>query len=196
MATGREIKQIYDAMLKICEETSKLISTVNDMFIDKGFQPVGNTGVMWETSTSFQHPYYWLPYFQQRVFSKQRTPDKGIGFNNTFDNMELKNVIPFVSCGLINAYGGQQVSKSDEFCKAGWLGEKISKLPNTVFYLSDYPGKYEITNYFLPLDVLTGKDKVDELVIKPLIALYKGQQREANELVKDAAITVEIIKGL
>lgn len=195
MATGKEIKQIYGAMLKICKETGKLIATVNDMLVDKGFRPVGNNSVMWDLSTSYLEPASWLPYFQQRIFIKGNCVSKGIGINVIFDGGILANEIPFVSCGLIDMSDGQPVSKNDDFYYAGWHGEKIRELANKVFYQTDYPERCKILNYFLPLDVLTGPGKVDELIIRPLVLLYDGRRFHANDLVKGNVITVDIIKG-
>jgi len=193
MANGKEMKKIYDAMLRICEETGRMITTVNDMFVDKGFKPVGTSAVMWETSTSYLYPYYWMPYFQQRVFTFKEDQTKGVGINITFDNRNLKNIIPFITCGLIEMGEGQKVNKCDELCMAGLYGSDISKVPETIFYQSLFSNGIKIINYFLPLDLISGPDKVEDFIVKPLISLYNGKESEANEQVKGITISLEDI---
>ena len=196
MATGREIKQIYDAMRKICEETSRLISTVNDKLVDKGFKPVGDNGVMWDTSVSYLNPRKWLPFFQQRVFIKEKDPRKGVGINIVFDGSlyDLMNNMPFISCGLLLSAPGEKVKKSDEFYDAGW--KNCEKIEDSVLYQSVFQGFEKILNYFLPLDELTGPQKATELIIEPLLALYDGRENEVNEMVKNSVIGVRDITGI
>lgn len=50
MATGKEIKEVYDMMKSICRETSKLINVVNDMMVNECFKAVGDKSVMWDKS--------------------------------------------------------------------------------------------------------------------------------------------------
>lgn len=193
MATGKEMKKIYDAMLRICEETGRMISTVNDMFVDNKFKPVGTSTVMWETSTSYLYPYYWMPYFQQRVFTLGDGGTKGVGINITLDNKNLKNTIPFITCGFIEMGEGQKVNKCDELCIAGLYGGNISKISETILYQSLFSNGIKITNYFLPLDIISGPDKVEDFIIKPLISLYNGNESEANEQVTGVTILLEDI---
>jgi hypothetical protein len=170
-------KYIYNAMLKICTEASHFISVVNDLFVKYGWNPVVGNGVMWDRSTHYAQPRFWLPYFQQRVFTTEQEPTKGIGINIIFDEAygELANTIPFVSCCYIKIENSGTLNKCDEIYYAGWsetsevLDETHSKL-----YKTFYPNRMTIVNYFLPLDVLSNQQAVESYIIKPLIELYNG----------------------
>jgi hypothetical protein len=187
MSVGKEIKYIYNAMLKICTEASHFISVVNDLFVKYGWNPVGGNGVMWDRSTHYAQPRFWLPYFQQRVFTTEQEPTKGIGINIIFDEAygELANTIPFVSCCYIKIENSGTLNKCDEIYYAGWsetsevLDETHSKL-----YKTFYPNRMTIVNYFLPLDVLSNQQAVESYIIKPLIELYNGNISKAYEFVK------------
>jgi hypothetical protein len=194
MKLGKEIKNIYDVMLKICTEASHFISVVNDLFVKYGWNPVGGNGVMWDRSTHYAQPRFWLPYFQQRVFATEQDPTKGVGINIIFDEAygNLTNTIPFVSCCYIETENSIPLNKCDEIYCAGWsetsevLDEKHSKLYQTI-----HPNRMSIVNYFLPLDVLSNQQAVESYIIKPLIELYKGNTTEAYELIQSVCLTRE-----
>jgi len=199
VATGIEIKQIYDAMKEICVETSEFIKVVNDLFAEQGFKPPKNTvSVMWDTSTSYLNPHKWLPYFQQRVYRKYKTSikSKAVGINVMFDNGN--NKIPYISCAFICAKERQIVNTSDEFYWAGWGYSSVSY--NNPFYVTnfqieqDYPGKYKtIINYFLPFDCIVNKHSVEHLVVQPLIAMYNKDVDKARTMVAKSAIELKDI---
>ena len=50
MTTGKEIKEIYDMMKTVCQETSKLMIVINDMMENEGFLAVGDGSVMFGKS--------------------------------------------------------------------------------------------------------------------------------------------------
>ncbi|MFJ5714620.1 hypothetical protein [Neobacillus sp. NPDC093127] len=196
MATGKEIKGIYDMMKTICQETSKLMIVINDLMENEGFKAVSGGSVMWDRSSHFRYPEYWLPYFLQRVFAKGENLKKGVGINIIFDgsNHGLENTIPFITCGLLESQK-EKLNKSNELYNAGWTDndedEKTAdgKLFNTIF------SKIGVTTttYFLPIDILNNQEKVHQYIIKPLICLYKGQLDEAKNMISDIAIGLEEI---
>jgi hypothetical protein len=194
MKLGKEIKNIYDAMLKICTEASHFISVVNDLFVKYGWNPVGGNGVMWDRSTHYAQPRFWLPYFQRRVFMTEQESTKGVGINIIFDEAhgKLTNTIPFVSCCYIKTENSIPLNKCDEIYYAGWtktsevLDEKHSKLYHTV-----HPNRMTIVNYFLPLDVLSNQQAVESYIIKPLIEIYNGNIAKAYEFIKSVCLTRE-----
>lgn len=199
MVTGKQIKEIFDAMQTICYEVSELIKATNDLFIEKKFEPSGGTAVMWDRSNSYLRPEMWLPYFQQRVFIKRKEPSKAVGINIMFDNG--KNVIPFISCGLIAGRGNKQVYTSNDFYYAGWHDEENISLiePGKVLYKSNFPESKVtdyIINYFLPLESIRGLKEVKNLIVDPLIKLYQGKLEDVEQAVKDKAISLDIINGL
>jgi hypothetical protein len=196
MTLGIEMKKIYLAMEQICRDTASLIAVVNDQLLSKEFQAVGGSSVMWNTSTSFYFPTYWMPYFQQRVFTKKEGGTKrGVGINILFHWEEFHNKYPVISCGLLEIRNDRGVVKSDEFFKAGWF-EKPD--PNhSVLYVMEYPDQEEyferITNYFLPLHLITDEDAVMNYIVKPLLLMYEGKLHEAEQMVLSVAVTSEQI---
>jgi hypothetical protein len=188
MATGAEIKRIYDAMVEICKETGKLIEELNGLFEGIGFQASGGTGIMKGTSNSYKKPDYWVPYYAQRVYIKQNLPSKGVGINILFYDSALKNTAPIVSCGLINRTDGKQVVLTWDLYYAGWgkYGE-YKKRPNSIFYDGKY-SKYnesEIVNYFIPLDIINNRNRIKDYIVQPLAKMYEGSEIEAYSLIKD-----------
>jgi hypothetical protein len=204
MATGREIKQIYDSIKRICRETSQMLTVIHDNFGRQGFGiATKNSSVMWGTSTSYSSPDYWLPYFQQMLFAPrvESNPNRAVGVNVLFDDPDpvgdLGNVIPFVSCGVLSWKNGSCAQRSDEFYGAGWHPEDPG---NTSFtpplYHTVYENKdcREITFYLLPLDVINSEDAVVSLVVEPLLSLYRGEHETVISRVKNVAISMEQVK--
>jgi hypothetical protein len=200
MATGREIKQIYDAMKRICRETSQMLTVIHDNFGRQGFViATKNSSVMWGTSSSYSSPDYWLPYFQQILFApkEKSNPNRAVGINILFDDPELDNVIPFASCGVLSWKDDSYAQRSDEFYGAGWHPEDPGKTSFTPpLYKTVYANKdcREITFYLLPLDIINSEDAVVSLVVEPLLSLYKGEHETVVARVKDVAISVDQVK--
>jgi hypothetical protein len=203
MATGREIKEIYDSMKKICRETSQMLSVVHDNFGLQGFViATKNSGVMWGTSASYLNPGYWLPYFQQMLFAPKgnSNTNRAVGVNILFDDPDgnLDNVIPFVSCGVVSWKEGVSAKPSNEFYNAGWYPEQLVKTSFTPpLYKTTYTNKdcREITFYLLPLDIINSENAILSLVVEPLLGLYKEEYETVVARVKDVAITVDQVKG-
>jgi hypothetical protein len=197
MATGKEIKELYDMMKKVCQETSKLLIIINDMIENEGFKAVGDGSVMWGKSNHYRYPDYWLPYFFQRVFIKKGNSKKGIGVNIMFDgNIDgLDNTIPFITCGLLE-FSKEKVSKGMGLYLAGWTEhEKIDKEFERNLCITKYTDGVVTTTYFLPLDILNNQEKVNQYIIKPLISLYEGDLLKTNDMISNVAIGLdEIIK--
>ncbi|WP_394234186.1 hypothetical protein [Niallia oryzisoli] len=198
MAKGKDIKEIYDMMKTVCEETSKLIIVMNDMMENEGFKAVSGGSVMWDRSTHFRSPEFWLPYFLQRVFVKSENLSKGVGINIMFDSSMygFENTIPFITCGFLES-PNNKLGKSNDLFNAGWTEEEADektidgKLCKTNFKDTGVT----TTTYFLPIDILNNQEKVDQYIIKPLICLYNGQLDEAKNMISDVAIGIEEIVG-
>lgn len=197
MATGKEIKEIYDMMKTICQETSKLMIVINDMMENEGFLAVGDSSVMFSKSAHFRYPDYWLPYFLQRVFTKEKDSKEGIGVNIIFDgsNDGLNNKIPFLTCGLVK-FPVEKVSKGNALYFAGWIDhEEVSKQFDGKLCTTKYTDGVIATTYFLPIDILNNQEKVSQYIIKPLICLHKGQFDETKNMILDSAIELGEIVG-
>lgn len=196
MATGKEIKEIYDMMKIVCQETSKLMIVINDMMENEGFKAVGGGSVMWDRSSHFRYPEYWLPYFLQRVFAKSENLNNGVGINIIFDgnNDGLENTIPFLTCGFLESKN-HKLSKSNDLYNAGWTDdEEDEKTLNGKLCITNFPDtEVTTTTYFLPIDILNNQEKVHQYIIKPLICLYKGQPNDAKNMISDVAIELEEI---
>ncbi|MEH6943136.1 hypothetical protein [Bacillus sp. JJ722] len=197
MATGREIKDIYDMMQKICDETSKLISVINDMLINEEFEAVGDGSVMLNKSKHYLYSKYWLPYFLQRVYIRKPNVMKGVGINIMFDGSidGLENKIPFLTCGFVDFSEGQ-LTKGNALYKAGWTEhEEVEKSFNGNLCTTTYTDGVTATTYFLPLEVVSSQENVNMYVIRPLICMYKGEYIEADNMVNKVAIGLKDIIG-
>lgn len=199
MATGFEIKEVYDMMKRIYVETSKLLIVINDMFEKEGFQAVGDNTVMWGKSNHYRYPEYWTPYFMQRVFVKEKGSKMGIGINIMFDGSVdgLENKIPFVTCGLLE-FQYEKAVKGNALYLAGWTDESEGKRQMDGPICTDdfTESGVMVTSYFLPLDILNNQQKVNQLIIQPLIHLFNGERDDACCLIEEAAIGLEEIMGL
>lgn len=197
MATGREIKEVYDMMKKIYEETSKLVIVINDMFEKEGFEAVGDGSVMWGRSSHYRSPHYWLPYFLQRVFVKEKDAKRGVGVNIMFDGSidGLENKIPFITCGLLE-FPQDKVTKGNALYSAGWTEyEEIEKIFDGHFCTTKYTDDIIAKTYYLPLEILINQEKVNSYIIQPLIHLNKEEISEASSLIANVAIGIEEIIG-
>ncbi|WP_342431797.1 hypothetical protein [Neobacillus sp. FSL H8-0543] len=198
MATGKDIKEIYDMMKTVCQETSKLMIVINDMMESEGFKAVSGGSVMWDRSSHFRSPDYWLPYFLQRVFAKGGNLNKGIGINVIFDGSMhgIENTIPFLTCGLLESEK-DKLNKSNELYVAGWRDdEEVVKTEDGKLCVTNFSETgISTTTYYLPIDILNDQDKVHKYIIKPLINLYRGQFDDAKNMISDVAIGLEEIVG-
>lgn len=198
MTIGKEIKEIYDMMKTVCRETSKLMIVINDMLENEGFKGVSGGSVMWDRSSHFHNPDYWLPYFLQRVFAKGEDLNKGVGINIIFDGSMhgIDNTIPFLTCGLLESQK-DKLNKSNELYTAGWMdGDKNEKTIDGALCVTRFKDTgISTTTYFLPIDILNNQAKVNQYIIKPLISLYKGQFDDAKNMISDVAIGLEEIVG-
>ena len=195
MATGNEIKEIYDMMKTVCQETSKLMIVINDMMENEGFLAVGDGSVMFGKSAHFRYPDYWLPYFLQRVFTKEKNSKKGVGVNITYDgsNDGLENKIPFITCGVVES-PKDRVTKSNGLYLAGWIDhQEVPKEFDGKLCTTTFTDGVIIKSYFLPIEILNNQEKVNQYIIKPLISLHKGHFDEVNSLIIDVALGLEEI---
>lgn len=196
MAIGKDIKEIYDMMKTVCQETSKLMIVINDMMEEQEFKAVSGGTVMWDRSAHFRYPDYWLPYFLQRVFAKEQNQNKGIGINILFDGSMngLENTIPFLTCGLLESKN-HKLGKSNDLYNSGWADDEEDektidgKICRTVFADTEVT----TTTYFLPIDILNNQEKVNQYIIKPLMCLYNGKLDEVKNMIADVAIGLEEI---
>jgi hypothetical protein len=195
MATGNEIKEIFDMMKKVCQETSKLLIVINDLMESEGFLAAGDSSVMFGKSAHYRYPDYWLPYFLQRVFTKNKDSKKGIGVNITFDgsNDGLENKIPFVTCGVVES-PEQKVTKGNGLYLAGWIDhQEVPKKFDGKLCSTTFTDGVIIKSYFLPIEILNNQEKVHQYIIKPLISLHKGDFDEVNNMIFDVALGLEEI---
>jgi len=182
MASGRELKDMYNAMKRICLETSELLVLVRDIMGENGFVPTNGARIIWDTSASFARPKQWLPYFQQMLFIPRAGGSRAVGINILWDDEDLGDHIPFLSAGVCYFESGSTPSQSNEFYWAGWQEESTphgAALYETVY---DSPTK-KVLNYLLPLDVLSDESRVQELVIEPLMLLFHERFDEADKAV-------------
>lgn len=195
MATGNEIKEIYDMMKTVCQETSKLMIVINDMMESEGFMAVGDSSVMFGKSAHYRYPDYWLPYFLQRVFTKKKNSKKGIGVNITFDgsNDGLENKIPFVTCGVVES-PKDRVTKGNGLYLAGWIEhQEVPKEFNGNLCTTTFTDGVIIKSYFLPIEILNNQEIVHQYIIKPLISLHEGHFDAVNNMINDVALRLEEI---
>ena len=195
MAIGNEIKEIYDMMKTVCQETSKLMIVINDMMENEGFLAVGDSSVMFGKSAHYRYPDYWLPYLLQRVFTKEKNSKKGIGVNITFDgsNDGLENKIPFLTCGVVES-PKDKVTKGNGLYLAGWIDhQEVPKEFDGKLCTTTFTDGVIIKSYFLPIEILNNQEKVHQYIIRPLISLHKGQFDEVNNMIIDVALGLEEI---
>lgn len=195
MATGHEIKEIYDMMKTVCQETSKLLIVINDMMESKGFSAAGDSSVMFGKSAHYRYPDYWLPFFLQRVFTKRKNSNKGIGVNITFDgsNDGLENKIPFVTCGVVET-PEEKVTKGNGLYLAGWIEhQEVPKKFDGKLCTTTFTDGVIVKSYFLPIEILNNQEKVEQYIIKPLISLHNGYFDEVNNMIIEVALELEEI---
>ncbi|UAK16750.1 hypothetical protein [Sporolactobacillus terrae] len=111
MSIGEEMKHVYDEMVKIYTGVGKLISVIEGEFNRKGWTAVGDHGVTWDRSSSYESPEFWLPYFMQRVYTKSSN-QKGVAFNILFDGLDEDHQItyPILSCAVAERKDGERES--------------------------------------------------------------------------------------
>lgn len=188
MSTGTEMKKIYDAMVQIYTETSQFMVTLEEKFKEAGWSPVGNRGMTWYTSGSIDQPEVWLPYFMQRVYTKDE-PDKGIAFTIVFDSpfQGEKLHYPVISCAIAESTNKELLVRCNELVYAGWSDDsKPLDTEKPKFYQTVYDG-LSIRNYLLPLERISDQQAIQKLIIGPLIQMYEGKIDEAYLMVKSEA---------
>jgi len=192
MPNAKEMKEVYDAMERICIETSEVLKALDDLMNKQGFGPTG-TALRWEQSGILKYPESWMPYFSQRMYRKKKEMARAIGINIMFKDQKLDNKIVFASCGIIDGpdAGG---TKSDELYLAGWQ-ETSKEYKESKIYYTHFE-KCAIWNYFIPLHIIKDLETLEKYVVKPLILMYDaGTELEKRINVSDFAITLKDIKA-
>lgn len=200
MATGKEMKEIYNAMTEICIEVSNLINNVNDQLNAKGFIPLGGKKIMYERSVRWDQPKFWMPYFQQKIWIKEGVSKKGIGINILFDFEDYSNLYPVVSCGYLENSKTNLSGKNNDFFNNGWVAGSKVRLEETskVYRYANEEETEVIYSYFIPLDLLQNDLKVNEYIVNPLTLLYESNGnidslKEVQNLIGEAMRTTQEI---
>jgi hypothetical protein len=202
MATGREIKNVYVAMKKICQESSEMLQVVRDQFTKSKFQIAApDSRVLWDGSSGLAYPFYWLPYFQQIAFVKkgEKKDDSVLTVNIFFDDPEgeFESDVPFVTCGALSWKAGRPSQFWQELYGEGWHRENppgIQIEPPLYARVQKDPNDPKVIYYFLPLDVITSEAATESLIVKPLLAIHQADTKTAAKLVRSAAISIEAIR--
>jgi len=192
MATSREMKEVYDAMERICFETGDLLKALDDLMQKQGFT-FTKTELRWDMSKAVDKPDSWLPYFSQRIYRKMPNDEKVIGVNIMFKTFAPDNKLFFISCGRID--GRNAGSKSDQFYSAGWNeGDKPQQIPDTKIYHTIFKD-CKIWNYFIPLHIVIDLETLEKYIVKPLIGLYNsGPNPEKEVSIDPFGLTFKDIK--
>lgn len=208
MITDREIFMVYENIEKICKELDAMFTALDQVMNAKGFRNYSGE-LRWETSKSLGNPSGWLPYFSQRLYSKD-DKNRVLGVNVIMKDTSCSNQIPFVTCGLIQ--GEKEVNtKSDELYAAGWHEEwgKHNKVPTTQLRISEYGEEgVKIISYFLRLTKIRDLSDIEKAIMRPLQNMYEGIPRvdegfPISDIVKktvletqDYTLDLEQIRGL
>ncbi|MCQ2009638.1 hypothetical protein NOM01_06435 [Sporolactobacillus sp. STSJ-5] len=122
MSIGEEMKKVYDEMVMVYTETGRLIAVIEGEFAKKGWTAVGDHGITWDTSKSYEYPNFWFPYFMQRVYTKDNVK-KGVAINILFDGLDEDHQIayPIISCAVAERKDSGKLIKCNGILWAGSL---------------------------------------------------------------------------
>ncbi|QQE80438.1 hypothetical protein [Alicyclobacillus sp. SO9] len=197
MITGKRMKEIYMAMTAICEEVSMLLNSINDQLVELGYAANG-TGVMWDRSNSWHGPRFWMPYFQQKIWIGSQRRNEGVGVNILFDYADFNNQYPAITCAYLKAENEGLFHKCDPLFDAGWSDESDYREDVNIKLYHNIDDGVEMWYYFLPLETVSGEEKVLQYIVEPLHQLFQSQGNNTAKIksLGDVVKTVEeIVEG-
>jgi hypothetical protein len=183
-----EIFKIYSSVEKICFEINDLFIAINQLMNKRKY--ISFSALRWDITKSLGSPAMWLPYFSQGMYKKENNNRRAIGINLLIKDPNCKNVIPFITVGIIKSNkdipGG-----SDVFYGAGWHEEyKLEKLGKSVFSLTiSKKEQVEILSYFIRLTAVDTIINAVKLITSPLDKMYNFMDSDWKDLNKLEEIT-------
>jgi hypothetical protein len=197
MATGPEIRRVYESAKAIFLETSQMLSEIKGELANNSLRQK-NSAMLLGGSAALDRPRLWLPYNQQIVFSRRENnhwEDRAVAVNILFDDAyygEVDLKFPIALCGILKGVAGQKPVGSDNFSDFGCKPELWSRAKyDAPFFSLEFAkntDSAEATGYFLPLVSLEDRGKLVSLVVSPCLKLLNEDVQGSRSIIAGAAI--------
>ncbi len=191
------------------KDIGRIIKVIEEQMSNKKYKPLGNAATTWENSTSINNYESWLPVWFARIYSKEKTSNRAVGFcihlggerylqndSSAIEELDLK--FPFMSVSVLEA--AESVSKVNRSAlyEALWQAVIFADNPtvtNKKIIKSEplvYGGKYQVHTYLVDIFSLINGDVIGEMVVKPMDQLYKNNEK----YLLDVDVSVIDVKSL
>ena len=180
---GKNILATLRATRTLFEDVSKMLSTVDAMMRERGWETRASNTCMADLSRTIQSPDYWLPSLVFRYLRHKDMPTKLVAASVILDLVEKPERVrePLIS-GIVFDYGpGAEPGNDWKYEYAGWHvwmpgstddGTPVSAEPKVV-WPKDNVRALSVTSFALPLVVITDSDALRGRVVEPLNELAR-----------------------
>jgi len=190
------ISKTMTNMYNIYLDVARVINVIEDEVKNKNLISISSdSNTMWENSSSYFKPDGWLPSWFARVYQEQKQDLRAVGFcihlggercNNYYQDflIPLKIPFPFINISLIETETDitkiKRPSLNNIFWGAGWCNQdSVNSIEhNSIVYSEDdsIVSKVRLTTYFIDLLELNTKEKIDQMVVTPMVKLLGGDE--------------------
>lgn len=190
---NREIvAQTFKNMTSIYDDVGRICQVIEEKMKNHGFEPMGNKGITWETSTSIDCPDGWLHSYFARVYLKKRQPKKAVGYcihlceYKDEDYMkklkQLNLALPLMNVSLLNLQkNAADLWRSNLYnClwAAGWNSDQQEVKDNVIVFnnVAHNSVSAKAVTYFLDLLSLNSEKAIEELVVEPMKEMLSDKE--------------------
>jgi hypothetical protein len=198
---NREVIETTVTNMKgIYKDIGGIMHIIEENMENQGLKPFGmDAACTWEVSRSFKEPSFWLLTYFSRAYCQGDSSKKTVGFcihiggYSAADSKKLEQLsvkFPFVNVSLLEQKEDFKRKDAQERLEvwnwlwgAGWYEDNFTtrrKIKNNLVFEKYEDGARNIT-YFVDLLRLTKKETIQQLVIKPMVKFYDGEENWTAE---------------
>ncbi len=197
MANQRDIiTQTLENMNRIYKDVGQIAQIVEEGMRYRDFKAIGDAAITWEVSTAYNNPSSWLYRWFARVFTKDDSPQKAVGYCIHLGNyapqyeeklQQLGVFFPFANVSLLEGFekAVNELRRPDLYnCLwgAGWF-ERVQQVSEHLV-----GGRVELgtvsanaVTYFVDLLALNSRAAITELLKEPMVAMFNGKSNYVSE---------------
>ena len=195
MDTRHIVHQTMKNMDLLYQDVGETLLILEERMTNNGFNPLGDAGCTWGTSTAYKYPNQWLYKWFARVYYKHTEPKKAVGFclhlgayqPEWEDKLFSLGVqLPAFSVSVIEfpkeVSGLYRAYVFDSFWCAGWTPIENPSIEGK-FVRSDIVENAlgKAVTYFVDFSNLKNKALTEQLIVTPMLQMFSGNLAWVNQ---------------
>lgn len=167
------IRSTFANMIKIYEETARLLLDADDLMNRNGHRSLKGSGIESPYSKSLSYPRWWLTFSAVRYYVSEDDPRDARALGVFFFNSRLEPIEPIAVCGLLR---GKDDDAEPEINPAwvlwdAWTKNVSDQTLGEDHEFEDVKGVAKGRLRAIPLEELKDVEALEEKLIQPLLEL-------------------------